>query len=627
MTRHSTHLWLAVAVLLLAAALRLIDITGAPPGWRDDELLDVMMNSRIGRDFHPLYFVEQEGHEPLQHYVVAAIYRLMGTNLVTNRWVQVMAGILSVALAFPLGRRLFDRRVATLGAALLAVGFWPIMYARIGLRHMAIVPLAMVVAYALLRALDEGRRRRWALVAGGALGAGLLTYFAARAMPVIVAAWALYLWLVVRHKRGVRAAVGSLVVGGLLALPMFVAIAQVPGGEDRLRVVGAPLFELLAGRPALAIETTLGTLGMFTVAGDPEWLYNVAGMPVFDWATGLLFYAGVARSLWRWRRPPDALAILWLVGGLAPAFVSVPAASYGHTIVAQPIVYLLVAAGAFWLGDLVFRRRPARMVGVAIALVLLNAGLTVNAYWGEWNTHPWVRFLYHADVHDAAGWLNSQPQVEDVAVSSLVTQQVIDQVALDLDRKRPVRARWFDPDGALVWPAGGDALILTSAVRLNDSLADLLAPSPVVHVERAPGGGVAFEVYRPSPPPVPRSIGVRFEGGLALRHWEAAEVADGILVRTWWEVEGDELPVVKQFLHLMQAGAKAAGNDRFDAYAPSLRAGDLVVQQTLIAAPAGDYEMVIGLYDPETHQRWSLLDGDEDHLSLGPIAIGAPSGG
>jgi len=52
-----------------------------------------------------------------------------------------------------------------------------------------------------------------------------------------------------------------------------------------------------------------------------------------------------------------------------------------------------------------------------------------------------------------------------------------------------------------------------------------------------------------------------------------------------------------------------------------------VVQQTLIAAPAGDYEMVIGLYDPETHQRWSLLDGDEDHLSLGPIAIGAPSGG
>jgi hypothetical protein len=149
----------------------------------------------------------------------------------------------------------------------------------------------------------------------------------------------------------------------------------------------------------------------------------------------------------------------------------------------------------------------------------------------------------------------------------------------------------------------------------------------VVHVERAPGGEVAFEVYRPSPPPVPRSIGVRFEGGLALRHWEAAEVADGVLVRTWWEVEGDELPVVKQFLHLVQEGAKAAGNDRFDAYAPSLRAGDLVVQQTLIATPAGDYEMVIGLYDPETLQRWTLADGDEDHLYLGPIAIGAPSGG
>jgi 4-amino-4-deoxy-L-arabinose transferase-like glycosyltransferase len=627
MTNRSAHLWMAAVVLLLAAAFRLVDITGAPPGWRDDELLDVMMNSRIGRDFHPLYFAEQEGHEPFQHYLVPVIYGLMGKNLVSHRWLEAMAGILSVALAFPLGRRLFDRRVATLGAALLAVGFWPIMYARFGLRHIVLVPLVMLVAYALLRALDEGARRRWVLVAGAALGAGLLTYYAARVMPAIVAGWGVYLWLVARHKHGALAAVGSLAVGGLLALPMFLAIAQLPGGEDRLRVVGAPLVELLAGRPALAVETTLGTLGMFTFAGDPEWLYNVAGMPVFDWATGLLFYAGVARSLWRWRRPPEALALFWLLGGLAPAFLSVPAASLGHTIVAQPVVYLLAAAGAVWLGDLVFRRNPARIAGVAVALVLLNAGLTVNAYWGQWNSHPWVRFFYHADVHDAAGWLNSQPQINDVAISSRVTQQVIDQVALELDLKRPVRPRWFDPDGALVWPAGSDTLILTSAAPLNPALADLLDSYPVVHVEPAPRGRVAFEVYRTSPPPVPRSTDARFEGGLALRHWEAAEVADGIVVRTWWDVEGDELPVVKQFLHLLQGGATAAGNDRFDAYAPSLFVGDLVVQQTHIVAPPGDYVIVVGLYDPTTHRRWTLAGSGEDHLVLGRVVIGAFSGG
>jgi hypothetical protein len=626
-TDRRATFWAAVALVLLAAAFRLIDLTAAPPGWRDDELLDVMMNSRVGRDFYPLYFAEQEGHEPLQHYLVPVIYRLMGKNLISHRWLEAMAGIVSVALVIPVGRRLFGPRAALLGAGLLAVGFWAIMYARFGLRHILLVPAVLVMTYALLRTLDSGARPRWIVVAGGALGAGLLTYFAARVMPVLIGAWALYLWLIGRHRRGALAAVASLVVGGLLALPMFVAIARLPGGEDRLQVVGAPLSELLEGRPQLAVETMLRTLGMFTFAGDPEWLYNVSGMPVFDWVTGLFFYAGVARSLWRWRRPREAFAILWLVGGLAPAFFSLPAASLGHTIVAQPIVYLLTAVGALWLADLILGRRSARIMGVAAALVLLNAGLTVRSYWGQWNDHAWVRFFYHADVHDAAGWLNSNSEVEEVAISSRVTQQVIDRVALDLDLQRPLHPRLFDPDGALVWPAGSGALVLTSAVQLNPSLADFLDPASLVHTERTDEGRLAFEVYRPVRPDVPQTTSAAFERGLALRHWEVTEVAGGIVVRTWWDVEKDELPVVKQFIHLLRDGAMVTGNDRFDAYAPSLRQGDLVLQETHLAVAPGAYSLEIGLYDPSSQERWNLAGGGGDRVLLGPISIGASSSG
>jgi 4-amino-4-deoxy-L-arabinose transferase-like glycosyltransferase len=625
--RYQATLWAAVALVMLAAAFRLIDLTGAPPGWRDDELLDVMMNSRVGSDFHPLYFAEQEGHEPLQHYLVPAVYRLMGKNVVSHRWLEVMAGVLSVALAIPLGRHLFDRRVALLGAALLAVGFWPLMYARFGLRHILLVPLIMASAYALLRMLDEGARWRWILVAGCAVGAALLTYFAARLMPAIIAAWAIYLWVVTRQKRVAAAAVGSLAIGGLMALPMFLAIAQLPGGEDRLQVVGAPLAELVAGRPQLAIQTTLGTLGMFTFAGDPEWLYNLSGLPVFDWATGLLFYAGVALALWRWRRPREALAVLWLVGGLAPAFVSLPAASFGHTIVAQPVVYLLAAAGTVWLADWIFRRRLTRIAGVAVALVLLNGGLTVRAYWGQWNQSQWVRFFYHADIHDAAGWLNANPGLNDVSISSRVTQQVIDQVALELDLQRPVAPRLFDPEGALVWPAGAGTLLLTSAVQLNPSLAEYLDSDSLIHTERIDGGRTAFDAYRLSRPEVPPSVIARFGDGLLLRHWEAAEVPDGLVVRTWWEVERDELPVVKQFVHLLQNGVMATGNDRFDAYGPSLRAGDLVLQETHVMAPPGSYMIEIGLYDPSSNRRWTLAGEGEDRILLGPVAVGTSSSG
>jgi hypothetical protein len=126
---------------------------------------------------------------------------------------------------------------------------------------------------------------------------------------------------------------------------------------------------------------------------------------------------------------------------------------------------------------------------------------------------------------------------------------------------------------------------------------------------------------------VPPSAVARFEGGLVLRHWEATEVTGGIVVRTWWEVGRNELPVVKQFLHLLQHGVMVTGADRFDAYAPSLRAGDLVLQETHVAAPAGIYAIELGLYDPSSSQRWTLVGSGEDRVLLGSIAIGGSSSG
>ncbi|KPK03228.1 MAG: hypothetical protein AMJ56_19640, partial [Anaerolineae bacterium SG8_19] len=38
-----------------------------------------------------------------------------------------------------------------------------------------------------------------------------------------------------------------------------------------------------------------------------------------------------------------AFLLIWWVVGISPAFISVPAASLGHTIVAQSAVYILVA--------------------------------------------------------------------------------------------------------------------------------------------------------------------------------------------------------------------------------------------------------------------------------------------
>src|SRR3972149_3811640 len=124
--------WLMVGILLLAAAFRFLALDAAPPGWRDDELIEFGMDRRIAQGWRPLFITEAEGHEPFYHYLHAGTLLLFGENIVGYKWLPFAFGLLTVALTFALAKRLFDVRVAWLAAALMAGSFWPIMYARLG---------------------------------------------------------------------------------------------------------------------------------------------------------------------------------------------------------------------------------------------------------------------------------------------------------------------------------------------------------------------------------------------------------------------------------------------------------------------------------------------------------------
>jgi hypothetical protein len=132
----------------------------------------------------------------------------------------------------------------------------------------------------------------------------LMTYFAGRAVPLILIGFLLYLLI---FNRAVLRRVWwhYLLAIGLavfIALPMFIEIASTPGAEKRTEVVGGPLIELRQGNVKPALDTTLGTLGMFTFAGDPEWLYNVERhhLSHSPQAHRVRFYIGLACG---WHRP------------------------------------------------------------------------------------------------------------------------------------------------------------------------------------------------------------------------------------------------------------------------------------------------------------------------------------
>ena len=168
MPRRTERL-LILLVLLAAAWLRVYRLDSVPPGWRDDEVVETTVHAALIRQGHwVLFFPQAEGHEPLYHYLSAALITGAGASLVVVRLLSAFFGLLSVAALYRLARRLFGAPVALLAAAALAVSFWALMYARFKLRQVGMVaPMLLAFDFFFAPATRAGPRP-----AGGALGCG-----------------------------------------------------------------------------------------------------------------------------------------------------------------------------------------------------------------------------------------------------------------------------------------------------------------------------------------------------------------------------------------------------------------------------------------------------------------------
>jgi len=316
MTKSKISNWsLIVALLLLAWGLRLCRLENVPPGWRDDELINIhalsddelinihALSDELLAGHFPLYFTGASGHEPLYHYLHAGLHAVLGFNVLSGHLLSAALGTLTVALTFALTRRLF--------------------------RHISLLPFALAAFYLLWREKPGFSEKTRFLLVGLIVGISLYTYPAARLLPVLLVLFAAYLALFHRasHRRkqaapgarpGTAQSVNSgnpcsywrgfllaLAIVAVLAAPLAVVIAQGRseaaaqgiGADARLAELAVPLRELWAGNPRPLLENVWATLGMFHTTGDPEWLYNISDRPVFNMLGGALLWAGVALCL------------------------------------------------------------------------------------------------------------------------------------------------------------------------------------------------------------------------------------------------------------------------------------------------------------------------------------------
>ena len=480
------------ALLLLAFALRVLALNDVPPGLHHDEVIIGQVAKDILRGNVAIYFTAGYGHEPLYHYIVAGFFAALGASAFALRLTSAFIAVLGLAVAYRFTRRLFSPAVAIGTLAWMSMSLWPVFFARVGLRGITLPLLTTLTAYFLWKAIHASRIILY-VFAGAWLGLTLYTYQASRVFPVIFAVFFVYLTVTRSARSPQPSALGRRRVGAffvtalLVAAPLIIYLTVInPAAEERVADLSGPLNQLRAGNPSEVIQSTLNTLGMFTVRGDAVPIYNVADRPVFPEPIGAaLFYLGFLICLWRWKQPASAFMLIWFFVSLVPAMVTPFSPNFVRTIAAWPVPFVFVGVAmnevrervvqrfgskgqAFGLRDwaseifsslepltvslrqLVVWSSPQLITLACVLLLLANLLGTARDYFTQWPNGDYVRFWQQANWTQAVRFINSDRSSTPIAATGLSIHDFDPQTFDLLNVRTDLKVKWYDCRSALI---------------------------------------------------------------------------------------------------------------------------------------------------------------------------------
>ena len=424
----------AVALVVLAAlGLRLWGIGhGLPYAYNADENAHFVPGAigLFGHGWNPYYFVNPPAFTYLLHGVfavwfggrqgVADAYATDPTEVfVVARVTAAVVGSLGVWLLYLAGARLFDRRVGLLAAALLAVAFLPVFYAKLALND---VPTLAPIALALWGVAGV-LRRGWTidyLIAGAGLGLACATKYTGGLvlLPLLGAA--------TMSGAPARSVLGRTALAGVVALAVFLA-------ANPYAVLDFEAFRDGLQHQSDAAGDALGKLGLDQDNGFAYYLWTFTwGL---GWAPLALAVAGLGLLARDDRR---ALAVLGPAPILFVAFMGSQERFFGRWLLPLfPIACLLAAYAVVRLVGMAGARRAALAPALAAlgAVVLLGQGIVHAVHSGLVLSREDTRNLTRAWLVDAVG-----------ERGRIVVEPVVpDAWATDVGRPSPLTAngqRW-----------------------------------------------------------------------------------------------------------------------------------------------------------------------------------------
>jgi 4-amino-4-deoxy-L-arabinose transferase-like glycosyltransferase len=670
MTRFTRYSSLVILLLLIAFFFRTYELAGLGLGLEHDEVAEWQIADGIRRGENALFFKEAYGQEPLYLYLMAGSTALIGDNVMAIRFTSVFVAMLTLAAAYRMLRRMFSPMIALIAMAGMSIALWPVFWGRVGLRAMTL-PLMMCLAFDWLwRGLtaDGGRRttagdRRSAasrpfVFAGIFFGLSAYTYLSSRALPILLAAFTVYLALFARDRMRGKWRYLSLgfAIAVIIALPLVITVLTNPDLQFRVGEVSEPLNKALQGDTREIVDNIPRALGMFTAKGDGTVRDNWPDRPVFpDPIGGLLFTFGFFIALTRFNQPRYVLAWLWIIVTLIPTIVTTGAPNFTRTLGALPMVFAMPGIAVEWLSIWPLRIISMRHVqplsralvpmGVVVLLIVfgINAISTYHDCFVQWPNHLETQFVFQADFAAIAKDIDAS-NVMDVSVGGLSNDTMDDPSLYLLRQRKDVRVRWFDSGspissgGALLDPAGSFPYIYVPSIVPFDP-----------DLQNYPGGYLVdplvsghFTRYRTYSYPIPNEMRARgaaryfSDTGILLTvnvHLDTILTAGSDLrfVSDWFAQSPIAYPR-RIFVHLVDpvTGRIIAQHDGLDSPTKYWQPNDYISQVHTLSIPAdaapGTYELRIGLYNPVTGQRVKQTDFNgtalpNDYYVLGTIEV------
>lgn len=670
--KKSSGLWLAVALLLIAFALRVMLLDAVPPGLTHDEIAQLGVVDKIRAGDWRLFYPDNYGVEPLYHYALAASISTWGLNSLAMRWPEVFAGMLGLALTYALAARLFTRRVGLIALAAAAITWWSIIIGRVVLREGWQIPLYALALYAFWRGFEPAQRAPGKVslgpfaLSGLALGLGAYVYTVSRGLFGVFVLFGIYLLIFQRatFKRVWRGLAVTIGISLLLVASLQIYTAAHPEFEDI-----APITLLQNGASGFFTQlpsVTVRVVSHFFGLGDANSEFNLPYRPMLNPVGTFLFGFGLVLALWRFRKPAYMLVILAWGILLVPMILFDAHFPFTRLSAAQPVTFALIGIGAEALIVTAQKIRSGRATTIGLATALgvifvLSLVNTIQDMFINWPAAAETRSVYNAELRQVSRWLQARPGplaqctlwIEfpwDPQYHQSIAHEAGQYFGYPYDQ-----SRWHDCRYSLVIPAGGQFVYAHSdleplanflgrglkkpwlenaqpiagvpgALQVDDraALAEQQAAWDQLTVAWPPEAGVTATAHLP----------VDFNHAVELIGYQIkppqVKPGESVRVITDWRVTGDVPQDLIAFTHLYRTPtAVLAQQDQLDVYGPSLKPGDVFIQSHEFVTvppdtPAGSYWIAEGLYRKDSGKRWPIYVGDQrlaDRIFLAQVQV------